>query len=81
MISGNYIPKMSYEYAKGTIHPMPKTEKTFKKMIRILGYTFVISGVLIIAAIFCSNKIAFFTILGMCFIVFIESLYFSLKND
>ena len=81
MISGNYFPKMSYEDAKGNLHPMPKSEKSFKKMIRILGYTFVISGILIIIAIFNSNKIALITILGMCFIVFVESVYFSLKKD
>ena len=81
MIMGNYMPKMSYEDAKGNLHPMPKSEKSFKKMIRILGYTFVISGILIIIAIFNSNKIAFITILGMCFIVFVESVYFSLKKD
>ena len=79
MIMGNYMPKMTYEDAKGNIHPMPKTENGFKKMIRTLGYTFVISGILIIASMFISNKVAFITILAMCFIVFIEGLYFSFK--
>lgn len=79
IIMGNYMPKMTYEDAKGNMHPMPKTEKVFKKMVRTMGYTFVISGVLIIAAIFISNKVAFITILAMCFITFIEGLYFSFK--
>ena len=79
MIMGNYMPKMSYEDAVGNIHPIPKNEKDFKNMIRTLGYTFVISGVLIIVSIFVSNKIAFITILTMCFIVFVESMYFSFK--
>ena len=79
MIMGNYMPKMSYEDAIGNIHPMPKNEKDFKNMIRTLGYTFVIAGVLIIAAIFISNKVAFITVLTMCFVVFVESVYFSFK--
>ena len=56
-----------------------KNEKDFKNMIRTLGYTFVIAGVLIIAAIFISNKVAFITVLTMCFVVFVESVYFSFK--
>ncbi len=38
MIIGNYIPKMSYEMSKTTFHPMPKSEKSFRKMSKIMGY-------------------------------------------
>ena len=37
MIIGNYIPKMSYEIGKTTFHPMPKSEKSFRKMSKIKG--------------------------------------------
>ena len=39
MIIGNYIPKMSYEMSKTTFHPMPKSEKSFRKMSKIMGYS------------------------------------------
>ena len=81
LIMGNYMPKMSYDDAKGNINPMPKTEKSFKKMMRYFGYTFVIGGIAIIGAIFVSNKVAFITIMAMCLLVFVESVYFILKKD
>lgn len=45
IIIGNYLPKMSYDTAKGVFHPTPKNEQSFRKMSRILGYTFIILGV------------------------------------
>lgn len=81
LVMGNYMPKMSYDDAKGNINPLPASEKSFKQMMRLWGYTFVIGGIAIIGAIFISNKVAFFTIIGLCLIVFIESIYFSLKKN
>ena len=80
VIMGNYMPKMSYEDAKGNMHPMPKTEKGFKKMARTMGYSFVVGGILMIGAIFVSNKVAFITVLALCLIVFIEGIIYSVKN-
>ena len=45
MVIGNYIPKMSYEMGKTTFHPMPKSEKAFRKMSKIMGYLFIIMGI------------------------------------
>lgn len=81
MIMGNYMPKMSYEDAKGNINPLPANEKLFKRMMRLWGYTFVLGGIAIIGAIFVSNKVAFATIMGLCLIIFAESMYFYLKKD
>lgn len=81
MVIGNYMPKMSYDDAKGNINPLPANESDFKQMMRLWGYTFVIGGMAIIAAIFISNKAAFITILGLCFLVFIESLCISFKRS
>lgn len=81
IVIGNYMPKMSYEDAKGNINPLPTNENIFKQMIRLLGYSFVIGGIAIIGAIFISNKVAFFTIMGLCLIVFVESIYFSLRKN
>ncbi len=51
MIIGNYFPKMSYESGKNLFHPMPKSEKTFRKMSRILGYSFIILGIVFLILI------------------------------
>lgn len=51
MIIGNYIPKMSYEMGKTTFHPMPKSEKSFRKMSKIMGYSFIIIGMVLLIMI------------------------------
>ncbi len=48
---GNYIPKMSYEMGKTTFHPMPKNEKSFRKMSKITGYSFIIIGIVLLIMI------------------------------
>lgn len=80
IIMGNYMPKMSYEDAKGNINPMPKTEKVFKKMTRTMGYSFVIGGILMIGAIFISSKAGIIATLALCVLVFVEGIYYSVKN-
>ena len=79
IIMGNYMPKMSYADAEKSIKPMPKSEEEFRKMIRTMGYTFIIGGIAMIISIFISNMAGFVTILGVCFLVFVEGLYFSFK--
>lgn len=51
MIIGNYIPKMSYEMGKTIFHPMPKNEKSFRKMSKIIGYTFIVIGIVLLIMI------------------------------
>lgn len=51
MIIGNYIPKMSYEVGKIMVHPIPKNEKSFRKMIKIMGYSFMIMGLILLVLI------------------------------
>lgn len=51
MIIGNYIPKMSYEIGKTTFHPMPKSEKSFRKMSKITGYSFIVMGIVLLIMI------------------------------
>ena len=47
IIIGNYLPKMSYEVGKVVFHPAPKNEKSFRKIIKIMGYGFIIIGIVL----------------------------------
>ena len=51
MIIGNYLPKMSYEIGKVIFHPTPKNEKTFRKMSKIMGYSFIGVGIALLIMI------------------------------
>lgn len=51
IVIGNYIPKMSYEVGKLTFHPTPKSEKSFRKMIKTMGYAFIIIGIILLVLI------------------------------
>lgn len=51
MTIGNYIPKMSYEMGRTTFHQMPKSEKSFRKMSKIMGYSFIIMGIVLLIMI------------------------------
>lgn len=48
MIIGNYLPKMSYESGKKIFHPIQKNEKSFRKISKIMGYSFVGVGILLL---------------------------------
>ena len=79
IVMGNYMPKMSYEDAKLNMKPVPKSEKEYRKMIRIMAYSFIVGGLAIIGAIFVSGKAALIVTLALCFIVFVEGAYYSFK--
>lgn len=51
IIIGNYFPKMSYEIGKEFFHPRPKNEKSFRKTTKILGYSFIIFGIVLLILI------------------------------
>lgn len=51
IIIGNYTPKMTYEMGKVVLHPMPKNEKDFRKMLRIMAYSFIIIGIILLILI------------------------------
>lgn len=80
IIMGNYMPKMSYEEMKGKMHPMPKDEKTYRKMIRMMGYTFVIFGFLILGSIFFKPMVSVYVIVGMVVTLLSEAILISVKN-
>ena len=51
MIIGNYLPKMSYEVGGRIFHPIPKSEKSFRKMSKIMGYSFIGIGIFLLIII------------------------------
>ena len=80
ILMGNYLPKLSYENAKGKINSLPKDEKRFRKMIRVFGYTFVIGGFVMLFSILLKSIYSFVIILLICVIVIIESIYYTVKK-
>lgn len=80
VLTGNYLPKMSYEIAKGKIHPIPKNEKMYRKMTRMLGRTYVVGGILILFSILFEP---IFTVIAIGLLVastLIESGYYLIKK-
>ena len=51
MVIGNYLPKMSYGVGSTIFHPTPKSEKSFRKMSKVMGYSFIFIGILLLIAI------------------------------
>lgn len=51
IIIGNYIPKMSFSVGKSFFHPMPKSEKSFRKLTKLMGYSFIIIGIILLILI------------------------------
>ncbi len=80
LIMGNYMPKMSYEQMKGKIHPMPKSEKVYKKMIRLMGYTFVIFGFAILGSLFFEPIVSVCVIVGMIGVLLVESVLMGIRK-
>lgn len=80
ILTGNYLPKMSYEMTKGKFHPMPKDEKMYRKMVRMLGYTFVISGVALLVSILFSPICTAIVIVVLVVAILIEGLYCLIKK-
>lgn len=80
ILIGNYSPKMSYEMAKGKFHPMPKDEKMYRKMVRMLGYTFVISGIALLISILFPPICTATVIVVLVVAILVEGLYCLMKK-
>lgn len=80
MIIGNYMPKTSYEEMRGKMHPMPKDEKVYRKATRLLGYTFVIFGLLLLISIAFEAIISWGVIVMLVVILFMECAWLFVKN-
>ena len=79
ILTGNYFPKMSYEFSKGKIHPIPKNEEMYRKMTRMWGYTFVVGGIALLFSILFQP---IYTVAVMAIIIIailIEGLYCFIK--
>lgn len=80
IVMGNYMPKVSYDQMQGKMHPMPKDEKMYRKMIRVMGYTFVIFGFLIFASVFLRPIISAIIIGLWIAVLLIETVWIYAKN-
>lgn len=80
MMIGNYMPKMSYEQMQGKMHPMPRDEKTYRKVVRMLGYTFVIFGLLFLISIAFTAIVSWVVIVLLVVILLIECAWSFIKN-
>ncbi len=80
VLIGNYLPKMSYEQMKGMIHPVPKSESSYKIVVRMLGYTFVIFGFILLITILAKPIISFIAILVMVIVLLIETILISTNH-
>lgn len=81
IILGNYLPKMSYKQMKGKMHPMPKSEKMYHKMTRMMGYTFVGFGFLLLISIFFKPMVSFITVITMLLVLILEAILACIKNN
>lgn len=80
MIIGNYMPKMSYEDMKGKMHPMPKNEKLYRKTRRLMGYTFVIFGFILLVSIAFQPIISWIVIIMLVVVLLMECTWIHVKN-
>lgn len=80
IVTGNYFPKMSYESAKGKIVPLPKDEKSYRILSKLLGYTCILFGFAIIISIRFTPITSAIITIAWAVIITIETLYFGLKK-
>lgn len=80
IVTGYYFPKMSYESAKGKIKPYPKNENNYKILIKLLGYTFIIFGIMIIFSMRFLPITSVVILAIWIAVTLVESLYFGLKK-
>lgn len=79
ILTGNYLPKMSYEFSKGKIHPMPKNEEMYRRMTRMWGYTFVVGGIALLFSILFQPIYTVIVMAILIIAILIEGLYCFVK--
>lgn len=52
VLIGNYIPKISYIRGKDMFHPKINDEKTFRKVVKYMGYSFIAIGIILLILLF-----------------------------
>ncbi len=77
ILVGNYIPKTNSNYNHGAhSHSLIKNERLLQKANRMIGYSFVILGILFIISIFLPSKYSAYAVILTFAIISIESIYF-----
>lgn len=52
VLIGNYIPKVSFSNGKDMFHPKINDEKTFRKVVKFMGYSFITLGIILLILVF-----------------------------
>jgi hypothetical protein len=81
IVTGIYFPKMSYESAKGKIVPLPKNEKNFEKLTKVLAVTFIIFGILIIISIKFIPSVSVILLVVAAIVSSVENIIFGLQKE
>ena len=77
---GNYMPKVNYDQMNGLMHPMPKDEKAYRKTVRVLGYTSVIFGFVMLGSVFFKPVISAIVVVIMIIVLLGESIWVLRQN-
>ena len=80
MILGNYMPKMSFEDATNIMYPKPKDAKKFMSVSKVIGYTFVVLGLLLIISVVLKPMYSYGVLILTAVITIIEAIYFIFKK-
>lgn len=80
VLIGNYMPKISYEDGLNSMKILPKDKDDYKKMMRIGGYAFVISGLITAIVGIFDEIVAFGVLVGSTIAVAVISLYYTFKK-
>lgn len=80
IVTGYYFPKMSYESAKGKMKPYPKDEKSYNILTKVLSYTFIVFGIMMIFSMRFMPVTSIIILGASAVVILIETLYFGFRK-
>lgn len=80
IVVGNYFTDMDSELVKDKILLQPKNEKNSKLFLNIIGYTFMLFGLIIILSIRFHPVVSVVVTIGLAVVIALEIVYFKIKK-
>lgn len=80
IVTGRYFPEMNYESANGKFRPYPRSEENYKKLTKLLDYTFTIFGIMIVLSMGFNPITTVVVIIAWVLVILIETLYLGFKK-